>query len=114
MRPDDRTRLMHMLDSANEAIAFLDDMSPEELSTNRMALNAIVRAVEVIGEAAAQMSPEYRAKHPQVPWPRIIGMRNRLIHAYFDIDHQIVYSTVRNDLPALIEQIGPLLDTLGH
>lgn len=109
MKPDDKMRLTHMLESGREAITFLGDMSPGDLANNRMALNAIVRAVEVVGEAAAQTTPEFRARHPQIPWPQVIGMRNRLVHAYFDVDHEVVYSTVRRDIPVLNEQILQLL-----
>ncbi|MBD3240634.1 MAG: DUF86 domain-containing protein [Chitinivibrionales bacterium] len=70
-----------MLESAEDAVAFLGNMTADQLAENRMALSAIVRAVEVVGEAAAQLTPEYRAAHRNIPWPKIIGMRNRLIHA---------------------------------
>lgn len=73
-----------------------------------MALNAIVRSVEVIGEAAGQVSPELREAHPEIPWAPVIGMRNRLIHAYFDIDHEILHRTVLTEVPALMQQIHDL------
>jgi uncharacterized protein with HEPN domain len=64
-------------------------LTKAELAENKMALHAIVRAVEIIGEAASQISLEYRNTHPLVPWAKIIGMRNRLMHAYFDIDYEL-------------------------
>ena len=106
--PDDITRLEHILESAQEAISFLGDMNKGALQENRMALQAIVRSVEIIGEAAARISPTYRDNHPEILWDRIIGMRNRLVHAYFDIDYELVYSTVKTDLPLLIDQIRKL------
>ena len=74
-----------------------------------MALNAIVRSVEIIGEAASQISEQYRNNHPNVPWAKIIGMRNRLVHGYFDIDYELVFSTVKIDLPILIVQVKQLI-----
>ena len=70
-----------------------------------MLLFALVRAVEVVGEAASRVSEETRAEATEVPWPAIIAMRNRLIHAYFDIDRDILWKTVTAELPALLDQL---------
>lgn len=81
-----------------------------DLDDKRMLTFAIIRAVEIIGEAANKISPSLKAAHPDVPWLNIIGMRNRLIHGYFDIDLDRVWDTVTLDLPALVlmlEQILP-------
>lgn len=110
--PDDKTRLEHMLESARDAVTFLGTKNVQELLKDRMALQAIVRSVEIVGEAAAQITRSYRDKHPEIPWAQIIGMRNRLVHAYFDIDYRFVYSTVHDDLPTLISQIPQLLQDL--
>jgi len=65
----------------------------------------LIRKIEILGEAAARVSPELRSEHPQIPWRDIIGMRNRLTHAYFDIDLGIVLSTVQAFLPSLFEDL---------
>ncbi len=70
---------------------------------------ALVRAIEVIGEAAGQVSPEARAAYAAVPWVAIVAMRNRLIHAYFDIDLDVVWHTVTHELPDLIAELQTLL-----
>ena len=106
---DDKNRLEHMLESAREAVIFLGLKKEQELLNDRMAFNAIVHSIEIVGEAAAQISQNYRNEHPEIPWAQIIGMRNRLVHAYFDIDYRFVYSTVRVDFPILINQISLLL-----
>ena len=106
---DDKTRLEHMLESARDAVMFLGDKNVQDLLKDRMALQAIVRSVEIIGEAAAQISRPYRDSHPEIPWTQIIGMRNRLIHAYFDIDLDVVWDTVTIAMPKLIEQIDGML-----
>ena len=109
MKLDDKSRLEHMLESANEAISFLADMTVDQLAQNRMALQAIVRSAEIIGKAASQLTSEFRTQNAHVPWAQIIGMRNRLVHAYFDIDHELVFSTVQSDIPVLVDQIKQLV-----
>lgn len=99
-----------MLDAAREAMGFAEGHDRVDLDYNRMLTFAIVRAVEIIGEAANKISPDLKAAHPNVPWQNIVGMRNRLIHGYFDIDLDRVWDTVTLDLPALVlvlEQILP-------
>lgn len=106
---DDITRVRHMLDASVEASEFLGAVSLEGLKTNRVLANAIVRSLEVVGEAARQVSQDFKDKHPEIEWLVIVGMRNRLIHAYFDIDFLVVWSTVHNDLPPLIIQLKSIL-----
>lgn len=70
---------------------------------------ALIREIEVIGEAASRVSDEIKNSHSEIPWGAIIGTRNRLIHGYFDVDLDIVWATVKTDLPALGKQLKPLL-----
>jgi uncharacterized protein with HEPN domain len=105
----DVIRLRHMLDAAKEAVAFLKDRDHAELTKNRMLSFAIVRAIEIIGEAASKVSPEGRAICASIPWPSIIGMRNRIVHAYFDVDLDRVWDTVKIDLPELILKLESFL-----
>jgi uncharacterized protein with HEPN domain len=74
-----------------------------------MLVFALVKALEIVGEAANQVSQETREKFPNIPWPEIIGMRHRLIHAYFDINLNILWQTVKSDLPALESEIRKAL-----
>jgi uncharacterized protein with HEPN domain len=106
---NDIIRIRHMLDASVEASEFLGAASLEGLKTNRMLANAIVRSLEVVGEAANQVSQDFKVKHQEIEWQVIVGMRNRLIHAYFDIDFLVVCSTVHNDLPPLIVQLKSIL-----
>lgn len=76
---------------------------------NRLHQNAILKAIEIIGEAAARVSQETRQAHPEIPWPELIGIRNRLVHAYFDVNLQRVWETVQQDVPRLISLIEPLV-----
>ena len=108
-QPDDSARVRHMLESSLEAIEFLGDTSFENFRKNRIVANAIVRSLEVIGEAANQVTQEFKDDHRDIEWHVIIGMRNRLIHAYFDIDYLVVWQTVRENLPPFINQLKKIL-----
>ncbi|MCD6352692.1 MAG: DUF86 domain-containing protein, partial [Proteobacteria bacterium] len=103
-KPDDKDRLKHMLDAALDARNFLGKATFEELQRDRKLGNAIVRSLEIIGEAAANVTKTTQAKYPEIKWPVIVDMRNRLIHACFDINYHIVWQTVKENLPPLIEQ----------
>ena len=83
--------------------------SREDLVTDRMLLFALVRAVEVVGEASSRVSAVARDERPEVPWSAIVGMRNRLVHAYFDVDTELVWKTTHVELPALRAQLQTLI-----
>ena len=100
---DDDTRLRHMLDAAEQARSFMQGRTRDNLDTDSMLLLAVVKAVEIIGEAAAKISKERQSEISQLPWPQIISMRNRLTHAYFDIDTEVVWNTIIEALPPLIK-----------
>lgn len=102
---DDTTRLRHMLDAAREAVEFTQGHTREDLDSDRMLVMALVKEVEIIGEAACLISAATREQLPDVPWEDIIGMRHRLVHAYFDINLDILWETVQNDLPPLAETL---------
>jgi uncharacterized protein with HEPN domain len=113
MQPDDEIRLRHMLDATKAALKFADCRQQQELESDLQLQFAIVRAIEIIGEAAARISPEMRSLHPDIPWSSIVSMRNRLVHAYFDVDHDILWNTVVEALPVLERQIETLLKSPG-
>jgi len=104
MSPDDRVRLLHMVEAAESALGFIRGRDRADLDTDRMLVFALVRAIEIIGEAASRVSQEGRAEIPGIPWSRIVGMRNRLIHAYFEVDAEILWNTATEALPELIGQ----------
>ncbi|MGA9380549.1 MAG: DUF86 domain-containing protein [Phormidium sp.] len=102
---DDLTRLRHIQDAAREALGFMSGKSREDLANNRMLVLAVVKDLEIIGEAAGRLSAECKARYADIPWAVMVGMRNRLTHAYFSIDLDIVFDTVTNDLLPLIQQL---------
>jgi uncharacterized protein with HEPN domain len=101
MRSDDKIRLRHMLDAAREAMGFAEGRKRADLESDRMLVLSIVKDIEIIGEAAYQTSEEARKQLPDISWDDIIGVRHRLVHAYFDINLDILWRTVQDDLPQL-------------
>jgi uncharacterized protein with HEPN domain len=108
MRRDDAIRVRHMLDAAREALSFAEGKDRKNLSSDRMLTLSIVKSIEIIGEAASTVTPETRENYPAIPWRDIVAMRNRLIHAYFDIDLDRVWDTITDDLPKLITELEKL------
>ena len=109
MNEADRVRLRHMLDAAREALAFAQDRTLDDVRNDRMLALSLVKELEIIGEAAGRVSEDVKAMAPEVPWPVLVGMRNRLIHAYFDIDAEIVWITVTTGLPELVDHLTRLV-----
>jgi len=109
MSPDDSIRLRHMLEAIDDAGTFVSGHARGDLDSDKMLRFALLRCIEIVGEAASRLSDATRADSPAVPWPAIVGMRNRLVHAYFDVDTEIVWKTVTVELPALAAQLRPLL-----
>ena len=108
MRRDD-AYLLDMLLAARDAVEFATGLTLPQFKRNRLHQHAVLKAIEIVGEAAARIGPETRRAHPDIPWPEVIGMRNRLVHAYFDVDVGLVWDTVQNDLPPLIARLEPLV-----
>ena len=109
MRRDDHVRPQHMLDAAREAISFVSGRTRDQFAADRMLALAVVKEIEIIGEAASKVSAETRTQLPRIPWPDVVGIRNRLIHAYFDVDYDRVWVTVTESLPELVAQLEPSL-----
>ena len=102
MEVKDEIRLRHRLDAAVEAATFAESRTRADLEQDRILTLALVKSVEIIGEAARNVTESTKAELPLVPWPEIVGIRHRLVHAYFDINHDILWDTVVQNLPPLI------------
>ncbi len=111
MQREDRVRVLHMIEAAETALEFVSGRQRADLDSDRMLLFALVRAIEVIGEAAGRLSEGARKEAPGIPWPPIISMRNRLIHAYFDVNHDILWKTVNQEVPELLPKLRALIET---
>ena len=105
MKDRDLVRLQHMLYHALEAISTVSGRERSDLDDDRMLMHTLARLIEIIGEAAANISQEKRNQLEQFEWSKIIGMRNRIVHVYFKIDLDILWDTVKNNLPELIEKL---------
>ena len=91
-----------MIEAIEQALSFVEGRERSSLDDDAMLLLALTRAVEIVGEAAANVTAEGRSELPGVPWRSMVGMRNRLVHAYFDIDRDILWTTVTEALPPLL------------
>lgn len=101
-RRDDEVRLRHMLNHAREAVEMASGRARADLDADRQLNLALTRLIEIIGEAAARVTPETRNAFPDVPWTEITGMRNRIVHGYDEVDFDILWTVVEIDLPKLI------------
>ena len=108
MRDRDKNRLAHMLLATKEALSFVEGKSKEEFATDRQLILAIIKEIEIIGEAANNISEDFKSKNSQIPWKDIVDTRHRLIHGYFDINLDIVWQTLTKDLPELIKLLDEL------
>jgi len=107
----DQEYLLDMLEAAKLAVGYVSGVDREGFLQNTQLQDSVIRRLEVIGEAARRISIQTQEGKPSVPWKDMIGMRNRMIHNYDDIDLYIVWQTVQHDLPRLIALIEPLLPT---
>jgi len=94
--------LNDMLENAQRAIRFVKGMDYQSFAKDEKTVYAVIRAVEIIGEAAANVPAEVRARYKNIPWEEVKGMRNKLVHRYFGINIEVVWQTVQEDLPALV------------
>jgi uncharacterized protein with HEPN domain len=107
---DDLVYLQHiLLESIDKIERYLKDTSFESFMFNDMQIDAVVRELEIIGEAANNVSEQFQSEHPAVPWSEMVGMRNRLIHEYFGVNTKIVWETCQSDLKDLKKFIKPLI-----
>lgn len=103
--------IIDMRDHAREAIALIGDCSREDLKDNRVLELALRKLLEIIGEAAYRVPEKFQEDHPEIVWEKIVGMRNRLVHGYDAVDLDVLWSVVKIDLPVLVAQIEPLVES---
>lgn len=106
---DDSVSLTHMLDYSRKAMTMIEGRAREDLNRDEMLCLALTRVVEIIGEAATRVSQAVQQRHGQIPWPEIIGLRNRLVHGYDAVDVNILWDIVQQDLSPLIEQLEAIV-----
>jgi uncharacterized protein with HEPN domain len=105
MNETDRIRLRHMVDAAREALSFIEGKNRDDLTGDRMLALSLIKEIEIIGEAATKISSELKHSISSIPWAEIVGMRNRLIHGYADINLDILWDTVNLALGPLTVEL---------
>jgi|SRR5215217_4126821 len=102
---DDRVYLGQMLDAAREAQSYVEGIDLERFSVDQMRQRAVIYVIQMIGEAARRVSAEGKAAVPDIPWPKVVGMRHKLVHDYLYVDHEEVWRTAVDDLPLLVQSL---------
>lgn len=106
---DERVYVRHMIDTSKKAISFVTDISREDFDRDEKLRLALTHLLQIIGEAARRISPEFRAIYPQIPWKAIVGMRSKVVHDYLNVDEDVVWETVQNDLAPLVRKLEKIL-----
>ena len=103
-----------ILDSINDVENFIDGMEFEDFINDKKTIYSVVRAIEIIGEAAKNVPEQIRTKYPDVPWKQMAGMRDKLIHEYFGVDLEIIWETAKDDVPRLKTAISKVFEDMGQ
>ena len=109
---DYRDYLQDILDAVNDIESFVDGLTYEEFIKDRKTLNAVVRSIEIIGEASKNIPETMKAKYKELPWKQMAGMRDKLIHAYFGVDVEMLWKAVKENIPPLRRSIQQMLKDL--
>lgn len=107
-------RIEHILKAVGRIRSYTSGMDKEELATNQMVLDAVVRNFQVIGEAAGKVPEDVRQAHPEIPWADMQKMRHVVVHDYDRVDVGVIWDTIQHDLPPLVEPLQKLLDEAGE
>ncbi|MGA2091332.1 MAG: DUF86 domain-containing protein [Endomicrobiales bacterium] len=94
--------------------SFVGKMSFKKFISDKKTVNAVIRSIEVIGEATKNLSSEFRKKYPEIPWKNMAGMRDKLIHEYFGIDNEILWMVIKKDLPSIKDEIREITKHLNR
>jgi len=104
----DSIRILHILDAITEIESYIQGANKDSFVNNSMMFNATLHQLEIIGEAANGLSEEFILNHPEIPWARIIGLRNLIIHEYFGVDDQTIWSIVTINIPQLKQYLSEI------
>lgn len=110
MKKDRNVYLKHIIDAINQIQDYVRKVGYKEFSSNRMIQDAVIREIEIIGEATKNLPAQIREKYPAVTWKEMAGMRDKLIHSYFGVDLDAVWDTVNEDLPSLKKKIKEIIE----
>ncbi len=113
-KADELIRIKHMLDAGNQILRFTKDIDQKRFVADEAISLAVTRLLEIIGEASRHISSETRSRYPDVPWQQLGGIRNRLIHAYIDVDLNIVWNICSNSVPRLVADLQKIIDDAAN
>jgi len=105
--------LNDIYDAINKGISFINKMSYEEFKEDEKTQFALIRVIEILGEASKKIPSEIKSQNPSIPWREMSGMRDLLIHDYFGVNIEVIWETVKNDLPELKEKVQNLINSLS-
>lgn len=111
MKRDDTVYLRHILDAINLIEEYLRGVSYDDFMINRMFQDAVIREIEIMGEATKNLSTELRDKYPNIPWKKMAGMKDKLIHGYFGVDLDAVWDTATKDIHELKDKIQKVIES---
>src|SRR3990172_7498018 len=101
-----------ILDSVNDIGNFIEGMDFKEFIEDKKTIYSVVRAIEIIGEATKNIPEQIKKKYPEVPWKKMAGMRDRLVHEYFGVDLEILWGTAKEDVPVLKTPVSKVLEDM--
>jgi len=110
---DYRDYLKDIIDSINDIESFTENMTFEDFAKDKKTINAVIRSIEVIGEAAKNIPKTIKDKYPSIPWKKMAGMRDKMIHEYFGVDIKILGKTIKKDIPPLKSLVQKVLENLS-
>ena len=110
MQPDDLALVTRMLVEIDDALDFSQGYDRKRFVTDRQARKAVGASVQNVGESARHLSDEFQRQHPEIDWAKVVGMRHRIVHNYWDINYQIVWDVVLDELRPLRDALAPLVD----
>lgn len=114
MKRDNALFLKDILAAIESIEKFVDGMTLDEFKKDDKTSSAVIRKFEIIGEATKHIPEQIRDKHPEIPWKSIAGLRDRLIHAYFGIDHKLVWDAIKTELPKLKPKLREVIDSIEN
>ncbi len=109
----DRGFILDMMIACERMLEYTEQLSYEDFSKNQMAIDAVVRNLEILGEAAKNVSNELKSKYPEVEWREIVRTRDKIIHSYFGVDISIIWDILANDIPVLKNKLQNLVKSEG-
>ncbi|MGC1374856.1 MAG: DUF86 domain-containing protein [Anaerolineales bacterium] len=109
-KPDDAARLGHIFDAICRIEEYTHGVHKDTFIGHGMMQDAVMRQVEIIGEASRNISDEFQEAHPELPWLQMRGIRNKIVHDYLEINTDVIWDTIKNDLPVLKSQVQKLLE----